>query len=96
MPNTEFKDAAVALNAASEAGREFDPNNLTLFKGTRSTCSKAIFGATNCCVPRGFPVIGACSAAEKALCTSSAAPALKPSMRVRKGVRYHGQVTYSG
>ena len=67
VPNTEFKDAAVALNAASEAGKEFDPNNLTLFKGTRSTCSKAIFGTTNCCVPRGFPVIGACSAAEKAL-----------------------------
>lgn len=66
-PNTEFKDAAVALNVASEAGKEFDPNNLTLFKGTRSTCSKAIFGATNCCVPRGFPVIGACSTAEKAL-----------------------------
>lgn len=69
-PNTEFKDAAVALNAASEAGKEFDPNTLTLFKGTRNTCGKAIFGAYNCCVPRGFPVLASCSAAEKALAKS--------------------------
>ena len=66
-PNTEFKDAAVALNAASQAGKEFDPNNLTLFKGTRTTCGKAIFGFYNCCVPRGFPVLASCSATEKAL-----------------------------
>ena len=66
-PNTEFKDAAVALNAASQAGKEFDPNNLTLFKGARTTCGKAIFGFYNCCVPRGFPVLASCSASEKAL-----------------------------
>ncbi|MBA4162545.1 MAG: conjugal transfer protein TraN, partial [Novosphingobium sp.] len=35
QPNTEFKDAVVALNAMDQARREFDPNNLTLFKGTR-------------------------------------------------------------
>ena len=69
-PNTEFKDAAVALNAASQAGKEFDPNNLTLFKGSRATCGKAIFGFYNCCVPRGFPVLASCSAAEKQLAKS--------------------------
>src|SRR3546814_6974969 len=43
-----FKDAAVALNAAAQAGREFDPDNLTLFKGTRNTCKSAVFGILNC------------------------------------------------
>lgn len=66
-PNTEFKDAAVALNAMSQAGKEFDPANLTLFKGNRMTCSKVIFGITNCCVPRGFPLLGSCNADDRAL-----------------------------
>ena len=66
-PNTEFGNAAVALNAASQAGKEFDPNSLTLFKGNRMTCSKAIFGLSNCCVPRGFPLLGGCNASDQAL-----------------------------
>ena len=66
-PNTEFGQAAVALNAASQAGKEFDPNNLTLFKGARETCQKAIFGLINCCVPRGLPLVGGCNAADAAL-----------------------------
>lgn len=57
QPNTEFKDAAVALNAASQAGREFDPNALTLFKGERATCHKAVFGLLNCCAGKAFPLI---------------------------------------
>ena len=57
QPNDEFKEAAVALNAAAQAGREFDPENLTLFKGTRDTCRKKVFGLLNCCAGKAFPLI---------------------------------------
>ena len=55
--NDEFKDAAVALNAMNQARREFDPDNLTLFKGTRESCSSKVFGVLNCCKGKGFPLI---------------------------------------
>lgn len=67
QPNAEFKDALVALNAVSQAGKEFDPNTLTIFDGDRLTCSKTIFGTTNCCVPRGFPLLGGCDAQDRVL-----------------------------
>lgn len=57
QPNTEFKDAVVALNAMDQARREFDPDNLTLFKGTRESCSSKVFGILNCCKGKGFPLI---------------------------------------
>ncbi|MFK3888835.1 conjugal transfer protein TraN [Sphingomonas sp. NPDC079357] len=57
QPNAEFKDAAVALNAAAQAGREFDPDTLSLFKGTRNTCKSAVFGVLNCCKGKAFPLI---------------------------------------
>lgn len=56
-PNDEFKDAVVALNAMDQARREFDPDNLTLFKGTRESCSSKVFGILNCCKGKGFPLI---------------------------------------
>lgn len=56
-PNQEFKDAAVALHAASQAGRELDPANLTLFNGERQTCHSAVFGLLNCCAGKAFPLI---------------------------------------
>ena len=56
-PNDEFKDAAVALNGMDQARREFDPDNLTLFKGTRESCSSKVFGILNCCKGKGFPLI---------------------------------------
>lgn len=65
--NADFGKAVVAMNAISQAGKEFDPNNLTLFKGTRMTCSKSIFGLSNCCTPRGFPLLGSCNAQDQAL-----------------------------
>lgn len=68
-PNADFGNAVVALNAASQAGKEFDPNSLSLFKGSRETCQKAIFGLINCCVPRGLPLLGGCNAADAALKT---------------------------
>ena len=57
QPNDEFKDAVVALNAMDQARREFDPDNLTLFKGTRESCSSKVFGILNCCKGKGFPLI---------------------------------------
>jgi conjugal transfer mating pair stabilization protein TraN len=47
--SNELKDALVALGAMDQAQKEFDPNSLTLFKGTRETCHKPIFGLVNCC-----------------------------------------------
>ena len=47
--STEFKDALVALHAIDQAGKEFDPNNLLVFSGTRDTCHKPVFGLVNCC-----------------------------------------------
>lgn len=55
--NNEFKDAVVALNAMDQARREFDPATMTLFKGTRETCSSKVFGILNCCKGKGFPLI---------------------------------------
>ena len=66
-PGTEFGNAVVALNVATQAGRELDPNKLTLFSGTRYNCSKTIFGLTNCCTPRGLPFIGGCNSEDVAL-----------------------------
>ncbi|MBC2668229.1 conjugal transfer protein TraN [Novosphingobium piscinae] len=55
--NDEFKDAAVALNALAQARREFDPDSLTLFRGTRNSCASKVFGVLNCCRGKGFPLI---------------------------------------
>ena len=67
--STEFKDALVALHAIGDAGAEFDPDNLTVFSGSRETCSKKIFGASNCCSGKGVPLLTPwlCSSAEKQL-----------------------------
>lgn len=59
--NDEFKDAVVALNAIQQAGKEFDPDTLTIFAGGAHACTKLVFGLKNCCVPRGLPLIGGCS-----------------------------------
>ena len=67
--STEFKDALVALHAIGDAGKQFDPDNLTVFSGERGTCSKKIFGASNCCSGSGVPLLTPwlCSTAEKQL-----------------------------
>ena len=79
-PNTEFKNAVVALNAIGQAGKEFNEATFEIFKGDRLTCSKTIFGLTNCCVPRGFPLLGGCNTEDIAL----------------KNRREDGQCTYVG
>ena len=67
--STEFKDALVALHSIGDAGKQFDPNNLTVFSGERGTCNKKIFGASNCCSGKGVPLLTPwlCSSAEKQL-----------------------------
>lgn len=67
--STEFKDALVALHSLGDAGNQFDPDNLTVFKGERGACSKKIFGASNCCSGKGVPLLTPwlCSAADRAL-----------------------------
>lgn len=67
-PNTEFGQAAAALNSVAQAGKELNPNNLKIFEGERDTCSKTIAGLTNCCAPRGLPIIGGgCDSEDKIL-----------------------------
>ena len=67
-PNTEFGQAAAALNSVAQAGKELDPNNLQIFEGERDTCSKTIAGLTNCCAPRGLPIVGGgCDSEDKIL-----------------------------
>ena len=67
--STEFKDAVVGLHALGQANAEFNENTLTLFSGTRETCNKKIFGASNCCSGKGVPLLTPwlCSSAEKQL-----------------------------
>lgn len=65
----EFKDAVVALNALGQANAEFDEAALTLFRGTRESCSHKVFGLSNCCSGKGVPLLTPwlCSSAEKLL-----------------------------
>ena len=67
--STEFKDAVVGLHVLGQANAEFDEATLTLFSGTRETCNKKIFGASNCCSGKGVPLLTPwlCSSAEKQL-----------------------------
>ncbi len=67
--STEFKDAVVALNALGQANSEFDESTLSLFKGTRDTCSKKVFGLSNCCSGSGVPLLTPwiCNAEERLL-----------------------------
>lgn len=67
--STEFKDALVALHSIGDAGKQFDPDKLTVFSGERGTCSKKIFGASNCCSGKGIPLLTPwlCSDVEKQL-----------------------------
>jgi conjugal transfer mating pair stabilization protein TraN len=47
--SSELKDALIAMGAVNQAQKDFDGSNLALFKGTRETCHKPIFGLVNCC-----------------------------------------------
>ncbi|MEP3145541.1 conjugal transfer protein TraN [Qipengyuania citrea] len=67
--STEFKDALVGLHTLGQANAEFDEATLTLFSGTRETCTKKVFGLSNCCSGKGVPLLTPflCAAAEREL-----------------------------
>lgn len=55
--STEFKDALVAPHSIDQAGKEFDETNFTVFRGTRETCHKPVFGLINCCAGKVSGVV---------------------------------------
>lgn len=67
--STEFKDALVGLHTLGQANAEFDEADFTLFSGTRETCTKKVFGISNCCSGKGVPLLTPflCPAAEREL-----------------------------
>tara|TARA_R110001606_G_scaffold233942_1_gene381545 strand:- start:44777 stop:46414 length:1638 start_codon:yes stop_codon:yes gene_type:complete len=69
VPNDEFGDALVALNTLDQARKEFDPDSLTLFSGSREKCTKKLFGAINCCSGKGIPLLTPflCNAEDRAV-----------------------------
>jgi len=77
---TGFQDALVALNTVAQAGQEFNEDTLTVFTGDPLACTKLVFGVKNCCVPRGFPLIGGCGGEDQIL----------------RDRREDGQCTYAG
>jgi len=67
--STEFKDALVGLHTLGQANAEFNEADFTLFSGTRETCTKKVFGLSNCCSGKGVPLLTPflCPAAEREL-----------------------------
>lgn len=67
--STEFQDALVGLHTLGQVNAEFNEADLTLFAGTRETCSKKVFGLSNCCSGKGVPLLTPflCNAAEREL-----------------------------
>ncbi len=67
--STEFKDALVGLHTLGQANAEFNEADLTLFAGSRETCTKKVFGLSNCCSGKGVPLLTPflCNAAEREL-----------------------------
>ena len=66
----DFKQAASSLALANEIAKEFDYNELSLFKGEGKQCSKSVLGFYDCCKSDGWSDdIGLldCSTEEKAL-----------------------------
>lgn len=50
----DFKDAAVGMAVAGEIAKEFDKDNLSVFKGTSLGCGKSVMGFSNCCKDSGW------------------------------------------
>jgi conjugal transfer mating pair stabilization protein TraN len=61
--SNEFKDALVAMGAIDQVQKEFDSDALGLFKGTRETCHKPVFGLVNCCAGKVSGLLSGGSAA---------------------------------
>jgi conjugal transfer mating pair stabilization protein TraN len=61
--SNEFKDGLVAMGAIDQVQKEFDPDAMGLFKGTRETCHKPVFGLVNCCAGKVSGLLSGGSAA---------------------------------
>ena len=61
--SNELKDALVALSAIDQAHKEFDPNNLDMFRGTRETCHQPLFGTVDCCAGKVSGLLSGATAA---------------------------------
>lgn len=69
-PDTNFKDAAVALQMMNATPGELQTSDFTIFDGERLTCPKTLFGAVNCCTDDGLLVdigLASCSSEAKLL-----------------------------
>lgn len=72
-PNGDFALAATMINILGEAGKDYDPNTLQIFKGAGKTCQRTggvVAGIVNCCSDSGWAVglgLETCSAEEKSL-----------------------------
>lgn len=47
--SSEFGDALVAVHAMGDVRDQFDPADISLFKGEATGCHRPIFGLVNCC-----------------------------------------------
>jgi conjugal transfer mating pair stabilization protein TraN len=61
--SNEFKDALVAMGTIDQVHKEFDPDAMGLFKGTRQTCHKPVFGLVNCCAGKVSGLLSGASGA---------------------------------
>lgn len=61
--STEFRDALVAVHALGDVRDQFDPADLSLFKGEATGCHRPIFGLVNCCAGKSSGLISASAGA---------------------------------
>ncbi|WP_240959872.1 conjugal transfer protein TraN [Novosphingobium olei] len=57
--STEFQDALVAVHAMGDVRDQFDPADLSLFKGEATGCHRPIFGLVNCCAGKSSGLLSA-------------------------------------
>lgn len=61
--SSEFGDALAAVHAMGDVRDQFDPNDLSLFKGEATGCHRPIFGLVNCCAGKSSGLISASAGA---------------------------------
>lgn len=68
LPNTDFVQSYGGLAAVEEAGKDFDPNNMTVFNGIPMQCTTYIANTKDCCDMDGIlNGVLACSQTEQLL-----------------------------
>lgn len=69
-PNQDFALAASHLGAMESAAKDFDTDEMLIFKGEDLRCKKAVLGFENCCKDSGWGIdlsLAQCSEQEKVL-----------------------------